>query len=128
MILARGGAKSPGVPQATRRIHPHPVEINRSTDALAASHARQIHSDIIRHIESVPIQQKKNHSPGDGMITATPGLLLAIQTADCLPVIVVDTGAMPSAYFTQGGAARSSASSKKASERWCAASAAVHAI
>jgi polyphenol oxidase len=25
------------------------------------------------------------------MITATPGLLLAIQTADCLPVIVVDT-------------------------------------
>jgi YfiH family protein len=28
---------------------------------------------------------------GDGLITATPGLLLAIQTADCLPVIVVDT-------------------------------------
>ena len=25
------------------------------------------------------------------MITATPGLLLAIQTADCLPVIIVDT-------------------------------------
>ena len=48
---------------------------------------RQIHSDIIRHIDSIadlPL-------PGDGMITATPGLLLAIQTADCLPVIVVDT-------------------------------------
>jgi hypothetical protein len=28
---------------------------------------------------------------GDGLITATPGLLLAIQTADCLPVILVDT-------------------------------------
>jgi YfiH family protein len=25
------------------------------------------------------------------MVTATPGLLLAIQTADCLPVIIVDT-------------------------------------
>src|SRR3954453_17644727 len=25
------------------------------------------------------------------MITAIPGLLLAIQTADCLPVIIVDT-------------------------------------
>ena len=27
---------------------------------------------------------------GDGLITATPGLLLAIQTADCLPIILVD--------------------------------------
>jgi YfiH family protein len=48
---------------------------------------RQIHSDIIRRIDGIP------HEPlvGDGMITATPGVLLAIQTADCLPVIMVDT-------------------------------------
>jgi YfiH family protein len=52
---------------------------------------RQIHSDIIRHIESVPDLTDKEPPVGDGMITATPGLLLAIQTADCLPVIVVDT-------------------------------------
>jgi YfiH family protein len=52
---------------------------------------RQIHSDIIRHIESVPDLTDKGPLAGDGMITATPGLLLAIQTADCLPVIVVDT-------------------------------------
>jgi len=51
---------------------------------------RQIHSDIIRHIES-PVLADKEPLTGDGMITATPGLLLAIQTADCLPVIVVDT-------------------------------------
>jgi YfiH family protein len=48
---------------------------------------RQIHSDIIRHVESVPDEPLV----GDGMITATPRLLLGIQTADCLPVIVVDT-------------------------------------
>jgi len=47
---------------------------------------RQVHSDIIRRIEQVPAEPLA----GDGMITATPGLLLAIQTADCLPVIVVD--------------------------------------
>ena len=47
---------------------------------------RQIHSDIIRHIVSIPGEPL----PGDGMITSTPGLLLAIQTADCLPVIIVD--------------------------------------
>jgi polyphenol oxidase len=27
---------------------------------------------------------------GDGMVTDTPGLLLAVQTADCLPIIVAD--------------------------------------
>jgi polyphenol oxidase len=48
---------------------------------------RQIHSDIIRCIDSVPAEPLS----GDGIITATPGLLLAIQTADCLPVILVDT-------------------------------------
>lgn len=51
---------------------------------------RQIHSDIIRRVDSIPTQAKDPLS-GDGLITATPGLLLGIQTADCLPVILVDT-------------------------------------
>jgi len=48
---------------------------------------RQIHSDIIHLIDSPP------ESPlvGDGLITSTSVLLLAIQTADCLPVILVDS-------------------------------------
>ncbi len=47
---------------------------------------RQVHSDVIRLIESAP------ESPlvGDGLITNTPDLLLGIQTADCLPIILVD--------------------------------------
>ena len=48
---------------------------------------RQIHSDLIHPVHSLPT----GHLVGDGLITATPGLLLAIQTADCLPVILVDT-------------------------------------
>jgi len=47
---------------------------------------RQVHSDIIHCVDSIPGAQLV----GDGLITATPGLLLAIQTADCLPVILVD--------------------------------------
>jgi len=47
---------------------------------------RQIHSDLIHAISSVPEQPLA----GDGLITNTPGLLLAILTADCIPVIVVD--------------------------------------
>ncbi len=47
---------------------------------------RQIHSDLIHFVDGV-----SEHSlTGDGLITNTPGLLLAIQTADCLPVILVD--------------------------------------
>lgn len=52
---------------------------------------RQIHSDIIHCIDAVPETVGKGPLAGDGLITATPGLLLAIQTADCIPVIVVDT-------------------------------------
>jgi polyphenol oxidase len=46
----------------------------------------QIHSDIIRRVDAVPEEPLS----GDGLITATPAILLAIQTADCLPVILVD--------------------------------------
>ena len=52
---------------------------------------RQIHSDIIRCVDSIPGSTDGEPLSGDGLITATPGLLLAIQTADCLPVILVDT-------------------------------------
>ena len=48
---------------------------------------RQVHSDIIHLVDSTP----SHPLVGDGLITKTPGLLLAIQTADCLPVILVDT-------------------------------------
>jgi YfiH family protein len=47
---------------------------------------RQIHSDVIRCVDSIP----EEPITGDGLITATPGLLLAVQTADCLPVILAD--------------------------------------
>jgi polyphenol oxidase len=49
---------------------------------------RQIHSDLIHHIAEIP----KDNSPlaGDGMVTDVPGILLAVLTADCLPVILVD--------------------------------------
>jgi YfiH family protein len=47
---------------------------------------RQVHSDLIFCITTAPAQ----HLVGDGVVTAKPGILLAIQTADCLPVILVD--------------------------------------
>ena len=47
---------------------------------------RQIHSDLIHCVADPPPHQLV----GDGLVTDQPGLLLAVQTADCLPVILVD--------------------------------------
>jgi polyphenol oxidase len=47
---------------------------------------RQVHSDLIHRVD----RPHEDTLSGDGLITNTPGLLLGIQTADCLPVILVD--------------------------------------
>ena len=48
---------------------------------------RQIHSDLIHFVSS-----RSDPPPGgDGLITRTPGLLLAVLAADCLPIIIVET-------------------------------------
>jgi YfiH family protein len=47
---------------------------------------RQIHSDLIHRVTAVP----RSLLVGDGVVTDTPGLVLGVQTADCLPVILVD--------------------------------------
>ena len=52
---------------------------------------RQIHSDVIHCVDGVREDQMPAELlVGDGMVTASPGLVLAVQTADCLPVIVAD--------------------------------------
>lgn len=47
---------------------------------------RQVHSDVIHAIAEKPAAAPK----GDAAITRAPGLLLAVQTADCLPILLVD--------------------------------------
>ena len=48
---------------------------------------RQIHSDLIHCVDRPP----KRPLVGDGLVTRLSGILVAVQTADCLPVILVDT-------------------------------------
>ena len=59
---------------------------------------RQIHSDLIHYVERAPEQIPA----GDGLITDVPGFLLAVQTADCLPVIVADRKRRAVAVFHAG--------------------------
>lgn len=47
---------------------------------------KQVHSDVVHFIEEPPQRTLR----GDGALTRLPGLLLAIRTADCLPVLLVE--------------------------------------
>jgi purine-nucleoside/S-methyl-5'-thioadenosine phosphorylase / adenosine deaminase len=47
---------------------------------------RQAHSDLIHRVSGLP-----EFLVGDGLVTNTPAVLLAVETADCLPVVLVDT-------------------------------------
>jgi YfiH family protein len=47
---------------------------------------KQIHSAVIWPFASAP----KEPSKGDALLTKTPGLLLGVQTADCVPILLVD--------------------------------------
>ena len=47
---------------------------------------KQIHSAIVHRVKTAA----REPLSGDGLITNTPGLLVAIKTADCVPVLVAD--------------------------------------
>jgi YfiH family protein len=70
------------------------VEANRKSflNALGAPEMtlvtlKQVHSDAIHVIHAAPPAALS----GDALITRTPGLLLAVQTADCVPILLADT-------------------------------------
>ena len=48
---------------------------------------RQFHSDVI-HVAAAPEAEAAN---ADALITSSPGLLLGVQTADCVPILLADT-------------------------------------
>jgi len=55
---------------------------------------RQFHGNMVRDIKNgkgLKTADNKAVLRADGMMTALPGLLLGIQTADCVPVLLVDS-------------------------------------
>ena len=65
---------------------------------------RQIHSSLIRRVSAKDVRE--NGMPavlkGDGMMTDEPGVLLGIQTADCIPILVADRKHRAVAAFHAG--------------------------
>src|SRR6266852_2116421 len=63
----------------------------RFPSALASSDLQliflyQIHSVVIHIFDAAPAEP----CHGDASITSRPGLLLAVQTADCVPILLID--------------------------------------
>ena len=48
--------------------------------------ARQVHSDVVLRVDASPAHPLT----GDALVTDAPGMVIAVKTADCLPVLLVD--------------------------------------
>lgn len=72
--------------------------VNQDGSPWPLAQVRQIHSAIIHRIDS----ESTHVLAGDGMVTKASGILLAIKTADCVPVLVADVKRQVVAAFHAG--------------------------
>jgi len=64
---------------------------------------RQVHSSTVVQVEAPPAAASTSgFAEADGMMTDQPGILLGIQTADCIPVLVADRKRRAVAGFHAG--------------------------
>jgi hypothetical protein len=83
---------------ANRRLFAEAVSGSAATPLAAL---RQFHSSLI--VDAAAADAARQHPrKADGQMTAEPGLLLAVQTADCIPVLVADRKRRVVAAFHAG--------------------------
>src|SRR6202142_965615 len=59
-------------------------------DEMRVVTLRQIHSDIVHRVGAPTVPQEETPQ-ADALITSERGVLLAVQTADCVPILLADT-------------------------------------
>ena len=59
-------------------------------DGFRVATLRQRHSDIVQRVDS-PALHASEPPQGDALFTREPGVLLCVQTADCVPILLADT-------------------------------------
>ncbi|MFW5680750.1 MAG: peptidoglycan editing factor PgeF [Pseudomonadota bacterium] len=77
-----GGADDPAAVRENRRRFA--LAVGGEPDRLCT--LRQVHGTEV-HVATAPSQHE---ATGDVLVSATPNLLLAVTTADCVPVLLVD--------------------------------------
>lgn len=83
---------------ANRRLFLAAVTQNAGTPLVTL---KQIHSSITRVVGKADAGDEALHK-ADGMMTGEPGILLGIQTADCIPVLIADGKKRAVAAFHAG--------------------------
>jgi polyphenol oxidase len=73
-------------------------------DVLGLVTLRQIHSSLIHRVSAKDVHENGMLPvlKGDGLMTDEPGVLLGIQTADCIPVLIADPKKRAVAAFHAG--------------------------
>lgn len=61
-------------------------------DKMRVVTLRQIHSDLIHRVDRVDESSSRFSEPpkADALVTREPGVVLAVQTADCVPILLAD--------------------------------------
>jgi hypothetical protein len=70
----------------TRRFFEADLDAFGGSRGLETVQLDQVHSGTVRVIDAVPATRLR----GDALAADRPGLLLAVRTADCLPLLLVD--------------------------------------
>lgn len=81
-----------------RRLLAEAVTGNPDTPLVSL---RQFHSNLVHVAEPADVHRAQPWR-ADGLLTSAPGILLAIQTADCVPVLVADRKRRVVAAFHAG--------------------------
>jgi len=85
---------------ANRKLFLHAVTKDKGSIPSLVT-LRQIHSSIVYLVGHADAGEEA-HLKGDGMMTGERGVLLGIQTADCIPVLIVDKKKRVVAAFHAG--------------------------
>jgi YfiH family protein len=83
---------------ANRRLLAEAISGDAATPLISL---RQIHSNLVVLADAAKASRQQPLK-GDGFMTDEPGLLLAIQTADCIPVLLADRKRRAVAAFHAG--------------------------
>jgi YfiH family protein len=92
----------PKIVAANRKLFVGAVNEKKAIRGMVTLH--QIHSSLIRRVGAGDVQGVGMPAvlKGDGLMTGEPGVLLGIQTADCIPVLVADRKNRAVAAFHAG--------------------------
>jgi YfiH family protein len=75
--------------------------VTKSTGAMPLVTLKQIHSSTVQVVGKADAGEQATHK-ADGMMTNEPGILLGIQSADCIPVLIADRKKRAVAAFHAG--------------------------